>query len=385
MFRLIPRVIVNYTIRDLLRGLVSGRGQGAKCERLRKSISQYFNIEDVLLTSSGRASIYMLLRYLPQSKVVIPAYTCKVVVEAAMMAGKKVIYAPTSRKTFNISSLPELDSDSIVIATHQYGLPCDIENICAECQKRGAVVIEDCAASLGTKTNGKLTGLFGDFAIFSFDSSKLITAPSKGGFIIAKNSKELSQISATTPQPETCSASYKIKHLLRGLIYVLLKSPFIYRCFHYLTMERKGQMQLEDHSGLNLTLSEFYTHGLYDWQAVIALRQFEKINNIIAKRELIYSRYNKGIVSRMIEKPPFVRDSACIRYSILVKDKKDFYNKCVRGGVDMGFSFNSIVCPQAWAEEHSISEDVLNVPFYYNLKEKEQSRIIKTINSIRLV
>lgn len=378
---LIPRVRVNYTIGDLLIGLFSGRGKGQKCNCLRKEISKYFGVDNVLLTSSGRGSIYMLLKYLPQSKVIVPAYTCKVVIEAALLAGKDIVYAPTSRKTFNISSLPPLDNDCIVIATHQYGLPCDIKDIVATCKKVGAIVIEDCAGSLGTRINGKLTGLFGDFAVFSFDSSKLINVPSKGGFIIAKHYHNLKEIEKANPM-KSCSLGYKFKHLTRGFIYVLLKSRILYRCFHYITMDRKGQIQLEDHVRIDRNLGEFYTHNFYDWQATIALRQFKHIDELIVRRQKVYNYFHAHIKNVNIEKPNIFHDAVCIRYAILTKNKKGFYKKCVKRGVDLGFSFNSLACPQEWMAEHEIAKDILNLPSYYNLTEKECKKIIDVVNSI---
>jgi len=380
MFKLIPRVRVNYTFYDLIRSLFTGRGKGRKYESLRRQLCKYFGIEDVLLTSSGRCSIYMLLNYLPQSKVIVPAYTCKVVVEAALLAGKEVIYAPTSHKTFNISSLPMLDEDSIVMATHQYGLPCNIGYIVDTCKKAGALVIEDCAGSLGTRINGKLTGLFGDFAIFSFDSSKLISVPSKGGFIISKHPETLKEIAKATPM-KSCSLGYKIKHLLRGGIYILLKSKIIYRCFHYITMERNGQMQLENHATINKNLSEFYTHGFYEWQAAIALRQLNNIDKIIRKRQKIYAYFNEHLKNPNLIKPKFCQDAVCIRYAILTKNKKGFYYECLNQGVDLGFSFNSVACPVEWEEEHMISEEIINLPSYYNLSEKECKKIVNVVNS----
>lgn len=381
MFKLIPRVRVNYTLADLCRGFFAGRGKGQKCKELRLALSRYFKVDDVLLTSSGRASIYVLLRFLPQSKVVVPAYTCKVVAEAAMLAGKKIIYAPTSRKTFNVTALPELDTDTIVIATHQYGLPCNIEKICEECKKVGAIVIEDCAGALGTKINGKFVGTFGDYGIFSFDSSKMLTMPSKGGFIIAKNCNELKDIDLKTPM-HNCTIAFKMKHLIRGFIYVLLKNPYIYRCFHYITMARKGQMQLNDNVNTDVSLEEFYTHSLYEWQAAVILHQIRQIDDIIEKRKKLYKYYDEHIHNKKIEKPMFCPNAACIRYAVLVKDKKEFYEKCVKLGVDMGFSFNHVACPEECREEQQISNDVLNLPYYYNMSEKEQLYIVNTINSL---
>lgn len=379
---LIPRVRVNYNLSDLIIALFAGRGKGKKYEQLHQAICEYFHVEDILLTSSGRSSIYMLLRYLPQSKVIVPAYTCKVVVEAALMAGKTIIYAPTSEITFNISSLPDIDSDSIVIATHQYGLPCDIESICDKCKKEGAVVIEDCAASLGTKINGKLTGLFGDFSIFSFDSSKMINVPSKGGFIIAKDVKLLKDIYLGTPTKQ-CSLTYKLQHLTRGCIYVALKSKFLYRWFHYITMGKKGKMQLDEHPDIDTTLSQFYTHDFYEWQASIALRQFRQLDSIITRRHQLYKYFSQNIYNPGITKPIYVKDAACIRYAVLVKNKKRFYDECVKRGIDMGFSFNSIACPKVWKKELMIAENVLNLPYYFNLTEREKFYIVHTINSIK--
>ena len=163
--RLLPRSRVNYTWKRLV-GSLFVREKSVYCKRLKRLLAQYFGVADVVLTSSGRNSLFLLLSYLHHKKVIVPSYTCKAVTEAALMAGKQVVYVEVSLEDFNI--LPEklvhlVDDDSIVIATHQYGNPCRIEEICDICRKAGALVIEDCAASLGTVYNGKLTGLFGNY------------------------------------------------------------------------------------------------------------------------------------------------------------------------------------------------------------------------------
>ena len=379
---MIPRVRVNYTFGQLLSAVFSSEKSFKYRKELKEEIARYFDTNGVLLTSSGRAGIYQVLCALSQKKVVVPAYTCMVVIEAAMLAKKEVLFAPTSRETFNMSSLPKIDADCIVIATHQYGIACDIDAISDACRKAGAVLVEDCAASLGSRVHGKLTGTFGDYAVFSFDSSKLVTVPSKGGFIIAKDPSELPRIEGSVPLLP-CSVRYKLKHLCRGMIYLMLKNKWIYRCFHYLTMQRKGQMQLDDHGHLDLNLGEFYTHGFYEWQASIALPQFRALEQIIQKRQRIYKLYDDKISNPLINKPLYSNDNACIRYAIQVKNKKSFYEKCLSLGLDMGFSFNHIASPDDFVEEHNIAAEVLNVPYYYNLSEKETRHVVEVINKIK--
>ena len=47
-----------------------------KLETLAAELRDYFAVEQVLLTHSGRSALYFLLRALPQEKVYLPAYNC---------------------------------------------------------------------------------------------------------------------------------------------------------------------------------------------------------------------------------------------------------------------------------------------------------------------
>ena len=379
---LIPRVRVNYSFFDLLKALLVSERKNHYRILVKNVLGDYFNNKNILLTSSGRSAIYLVLRSLKQKKVVLPAYTCVVVEEAALLAGKEIIYAPTSSVDFNVCDLPKLDSDTILIATHQYGIPCNIEMMQEECIKVGAVLIEDCAGALGTKINGKLVGTFGDFACFSFDSSKLINVPSKGGFILAKNKDLLDNVSVSDLEHSTLR--YKVKHLLRGGVYCLVKGKHLYGIFHYITMGRKGRMHISDGGRINLTKGEFYTHGFYEWQASIAYQQLKKIRQIIQRRDYIYSQYDRYIKNPIIQKPPYIVGSSCIRYTIQTVKQKQMYDYCVKHGVDMGFSFNHLSTPVSFSKEHIIAKSILNVPFYYKLKDREMKKVIEVINSFAL-
>ena len=153
-------------------------------------LSKSFDGREVILCSSGRAALYQILKQLPQRKVMIPAYTCPCVPEAARYAGKQIIYVRTESDTFNANYYDIPDADTVVVATHQYGFPCDIEAISQECKRKGAVLIEDCAAAFGYTINGRTVGTYSDYAIVSFNSSKLINVPSRGGAIIVGKGNE---------------------------------------------------------------------------------------------------------------------------------------------------------------------------------------------------
>ena len=114
---------------DLIRSLFLNQG----CiEKLERQLTEYFGVQKTLLTHSGRTGIYFLLKALPQKKVYLPAYNCWAVTEAAQYAGKEIEYVDISLGDYNmdIAKLRAcLEPDSIILATHQFGIPCDIEAI----------------------------------------------------------------------------------------------------------------------------------------------------------------------------------------------------------------------------------------------------------------
>lgn len=381
---LIPRVKVNYTLCDIFRALTCKGRSFKKRNMCIEELCKIFPNHYIKLVPSSRDAIYELLIRLPQKKVVIPAYTCMVVNEAVLLSGKEIVFSKTRKEDFNSSYIECIDGDSIVLATHQYGLPCDIEKIAAKCKETGAVLIEDCATSLGTTVNGKMTGTFGDFAFISLNASKTLTVPPFGGILIGKDNKVLNDIEENSGW-ENPNFVFRIKALVRALAYVITKNSFIYKIFHWLTIDRKGKLQRTEHEKPAEQKTDYYKFRFEEWQASILLKQLRNLNKIIEKRKYIYAFYDKNINNPLVEKPICNDNAVCTRYAILVNDRKSFYRQCIAKGIDMDFSHCSIGCPKndLYAEEHEMENKVLNLPFYYELSDKEMKKVVEVINSIR--
>ena len=378
---LIPRVKVNYTLRDILKSLFIGENNTVKREECKQLLSEYFNNLYISLVPSSRDAIYELLVRLPQKKVIIPAYTCMVVNEAVQLSDKDVVFSKTDVNKFNSSYLECIDSDSIVLATHQYGLPCNIEDIARKCKETGAVLIEDCATSLGTSVNGQLTGTFGDYAVISLNASKTLTVPPFGGILISRDVDMLKDIEEKSGWL-TPDMKFKVKALLRALAFVITKNTILYRLFHWMTIERKGKYQRTEHEQLSSVKTDYYKYSFTEWQASILLPQLKNLNRIIERRKCIYAYYDQYINSPLVKKPIMDRNAVCTRYAILVEDRKTFYKRCLAKGVDMDFSHCSVGCPAEFIEEHKMANRILNLPFYYELSEKEMKKVVEVVNSI---
>ena len=380
-FALLPRVRVNYSLLDLCKALLTREKGTEKREHCERFLSNFYDGEFVCLTPSARDAIYEVLIRLPQDIVIVPAYTCIAVVEAVLLAGKKIIYS-SNNDDFNSSYIECIRPNTIVLATHQYGLPCKIEQIAARCKELGAVLIEDCATSMGTIVNGKKTGTFGDYAVVSFNASKLLNIPPYGGLLISKDKRMLEDITNSAEWKES-DFIFKFKGLVRGLAFIVAKNKYAYRCFHYLMMKLKKIHQKSEHEKHFAKKAELYNYKFAEWQASILLRQLQKLKYIFQKRKKLYAYYDNLINNEIIKKPKLDSDAVCCRYAILVEDRENFYNKCIKAGVDLDFSHCSIGCPESFSVEYNMANHVLNIPFDINLSEKESKYVVEIVNSIK--
>lgn len=385
---MIPRARPNYTLRDLFAALRHGRRSGPLCAEVERELARFFDIEHVATAPSGRGAMYALLRALPQSTVVLPAFTCTAVTEAALLAGKRVVYVDVPRGAFNLRPedvAPSLTADTILIATHQYGIPCDAPGFAAQCERANAVMIEDVAAALGTRIGGRLVGTFGAAAFGSFDTTKLIHTPLKAGFILCQDPvlfADVRRVAAQAFKPMPRLHKWRLLMLGAALV-VATSSGWLYRVFHFLNFGLRDRHTAESAEPARAR-TEFYRYCMAEWQAAIALPQVRRLGQLVGRRRELYARFLDGLKSlSALDCPPEdrAREWGCVRFSVLTHgDKMAYYRKAGRAGVDMGFSFTSF--PFGGVEAAELGRRVLNLPFYDRLHDREMRQVISALKKM---
>lgn len=135
---------------------------------------------------SGVAALRLALLSLgvsPGDEVIIPAYSCVALTNAVMSTGATPRPVDVIAGEWNLD--PECVGSSVtertkvIIAVHTFGLPARIEQL----TEFGVPVIEDCAHALGISVGNRLLGAMGDMAITSFYSTKLIGG-GEGGAVL---------------------------------------------------------------------------------------------------------------------------------------------------------------------------------------------------------
>lgn len=383
---------MNYGVVDIVRSLfVRGRGTRHR-DKLKRLIGEHLGLANVHLTASARGALYLLLRSCDRHKVLVPAYTCNAVIEAAKLAGKSVAFIEVEAGGFNMDMgllADAIDAETIVIATHQFGIPCDIRRCVEICRAAGAVVIEDSAASLGTKVDGAVAGAFGDAAVFSFDSTKLVNVPLKGGCAVVRDEEWFRRLQRTADvETQPMPPGRKLRLLVAGLLYLAIQPAWIYPFFHWWQFRRRGIVTAET-GELHIEKGAFFREEFAEWQAMIAVSQFERLDALVGKRRRLYALYRSRLAGcRAFELPPAdVRGEwACIRFPIRVRgDKIAYYNRAIDRGVDFAFSFTFITAPRDYREAHALADAVLDLPFYDGLRDDELDRVCRVLGSLEAV
>ena len=112
-----------------------------------------------------------------------------------------------------------------LILTHLYGQMARVEEILSICNNYGIPLIEDAAESLGATLNGKHSGTFGRFGVYSFNGNKILTT-SGGGFLIGQNKEEIDRARFLSTQAKddfphyehtTYGYNYRMSNILAGV------------------------------------------------------------------------------------------------------------------------------------------------------------------------
>ncbi len=171
---------------------------GEYVNKFEESIKNYTGAKNALAVTSGTAALHLALRVLGIGKgddVLASTFTFIGSVNAILYQGANPVFIDSDKETWNLS--PKLlnkylcgceKKPKALIVTHLYGMSADIEKIADICNLHGVYLIEDAAESLGATLNGKHTGTFGDFGVYSFNGNKILTT--SGGGMLVSNNKE---------------------------------------------------------------------------------------------------------------------------------------------------------------------------------------------------
>jgi UDP-N-acetylbacillosamine transaminase len=190
---------------------------GSFIDRFEESIKNYTGSRNVVALSSATAGLHLALRVLGIGKgdmVLTSSFTFIGSVNCILYQGAVPIFVDCD-ESWNIS--PKLLKKAIrelpqkpkaLIITHLYGQVAKLDEIVAICKEEGIYLIEDAAESLGASFNGKQSGTFGDFGVYSFNGNKILTT-SGGGMLVSDNKEWIEKAKFLSTQAKESFLHYE--------------------------------------------------------------------------------------------------------------------------------------------------------------------------------
>ena len=348
-------------------------GDGVYTKKCHQLLENILAVKKVLLTTSCTHALDMsalLLNLEPGDEVILPSYTFVSTVNAFILRGAKPVFADIRSDTLNIDETkiePLINENTKAIyVVHYAGVGCEMDRILEIAEKHHLSVVEDNAHGLFGKYRGKLLGTFGCMATQSFHETKNISCGEGGALLI--NDPDFIERAEIIREKGTNRSRF-----FRG--------------------------QVDKYTWVDLGSSYLPS----DILAAVLLSQLEEAEDIQLKRKQIWVRYQQGLTdwakTNNVQLPyiPDHCDQSYHMFYLLLPSlihRQDFISNLKNKRInavfhyvplhtsDMGKGFGYKAGDLPITE--SVSDRLVRLPFYNDLKKNDQDYVIQTINKYKI-
>ena len=360
---------LEYVRQSIDNGHISGDGPFTK--RVHAILEPLFGADaKVLLTTSCTHALEMsaiLLDLGPDDEVIVPSFTFVSGVNAFVLRGAKPVFADIRPDTLNIDErlIESLITPRTraIAPVHYAGVGCEMDVILEIARRHGVGVIEDNAHGLFGRYRGRPLGSFGRLATQSFHETKNINCGEGGALVI--NDPALFERAEIIREKGTNRSRF-----FRG--------------------------QVDKYTWVDIGSSYLPS----DMLAAYLLGQLEMAGTIQAKRRRVWERYAAAlpewaaqhgirlpVVPEHCEQPyhmfyllfPSLEERQDAIASLRARGLYAVFHYLPLDASEMGLRFGAARCPVT----RDVSDRLLRLPFYNNLTEDEQDRVIEALHAWR--
>jgi perosamine synthetase len=210
-----------------------------------QAVAGFLRVDNAQIECSGTACLVLVLATLqelsPRRKVIIPAYTCPLVLLAIRHCGLRAVLCDVRPGSFEFDAtqLSALcDTDTLaVIPTHLAGRVADTTRVNLIARNAGALVIEDAAQAFGARAQGLSVGNDADFTFFSLAVGKGLSTY-EGGVWFTRDAALRQEILKTRERLLRCRPLFELVRCLQLIGYSALYRPLPLRLVYGLPLRR---------------------------------------------------------------------------------------------------------------------------------------------------
>jgi len=347
--------------------------EGRYCEEFSGKISEFLDIENVILTNSGSSANLLAFsaltsnklgdrRLKPGDEVISVAAAFPATVAPVVQNGMVPVFVDIDLPTYNIniSSMKEALSDKTrcIFIAHTLGNPFNISEVMKFAEENNLWVIEDNCDAFGSKYENRYTGTFGHLSTMSFYPAHHITT-GEGGAVVTGD-KDLARIvTSFRDWGRDCYCSGGKNDTCGGRFSGQFGSlPYGY-----------------DHKYVYSELG--YNLKMTDMQASVGSAQMDKISFFCERRKENYKMYNSGLKKFneyfILPEAEENSDPAWFSYILTVREDAPFQRNDIVKFLNSKkietrniFAGNIIRQPAFYGIEYRIATDLSNTDFVMN-------------------
>jgi dTDP-4-amino-4,6-dideoxygalactose transaminase len=355
-----------YIAEALAQGHISGGGPfAARCQAL---LEEQLGVPRVLLTTSCTHALELaalLLDVREGDEVIVPSFTFVSTVTAFVLRGARPRFIDVRPDTLNLDETrlarAITPQSRVILPVHYAGVGCEMDAILDVAGRHGIAVVEDNAHGLFGKYKGKPLGTFGCLAAQSFHETKNINCGEGGALLI--NDPRLAERAEIIREKGTDRSRF-----FRGLVdkytWVDLGSSYvpsdILAAYLYAQLEARDRIQ-----AARRRVWEYYHRHLQDWAAERDVR----LPTVPAHCEQAYHMFYLLL-------PSLEQRQALIAHLREHGIMGVFHYQPLHLS-EMGRRLGGKEgdCPVT----ESVSDRLLRLPFYNDLAEPDQARVVGAV------
>lgn len=134
-----------------------------------------------LTTTSCTEAIFLsgdIFEFSKDDEIIVPSISFPSVASSIISQGAKIVFCDVDKYSLNVRAEDiekEITANTkAVFITHYGGIPCEMDEIIALCEKHKILVIEDSACAVKSFYKDKACGTIGDMGMWSFDAMKTL-------------------------------------------------------------------------------------------------------------------------------------------------------------------------------------------------------------------
>lgn len=345
-------------------------GDGAFTKKCHALIEEILGIPKALLTTSCTHALEMsalLLDIKPGDEVIVPSFTFVSTINAFVLRGAIPVFSDIRPDTLNLdeTKLEQLITErtKAIVPVHYAGIGCEMDAILEIAERHGIAVVEDNAHGLFGKYKGKYLGTIGCMATQSFHETKNFTC-GEGGALLINDPQYIERAEIIREKGTNRSRFYRGQ--VDKYTWVDIGSSYlpsgILASFLYAQLQVREQIQ-----GKRQQIWEYYYEHLQDWASEHGIR----LPIVPDHCEQAYHMFYLLMPDLENRQTLIAHLKAQNIYSVF------HYLPLHLSEAGRKFGGKEGDCPVT----EDVSDRLLRLPFYNDLTEADQARVVAEIKN----